>query len=148
MIHQVSTCTCAVVTMAKIQFLTILLIITCFLDGVVSVTEFEVRAVFMKILFRKIIEVICVRKSSSFKIKFHGSTCQDLSASVAQQSRLLDDQLVINQQLRNKIDMQEVVINYLLDQVQHLTGNAMAIGKESELTEGKIALPLYLRFRI
>ena len=34
-------------TMAKIQFLTILLVVTCFLGGVVSVTdrEFEVRTV-------------------------------------------------------------------------------------------------------
>ena len=42
--HYVSTCTCTVVTMAKIQFLTILLVVTCFVDSVVSVTdkEFEV----------------------------------------------------------------------------------------------------------
>ena len=41
-------CTCTVVTMAKIQFLTILLTVTCFLGGVVSVTdkELEVRDVF------------------------------------------------------------------------------------------------------
>ena len=40
--HHVSTCTCTAVTMAKIQCITV----TCFLGGVVSVTdkEFEVRA--------------------------------------------------------------------------------------------------------
>ena len=45
--HHVSTCTCTVVTMAKIQFLTILLTVTCFLGGVVSVTDkvFEVSVV-------------------------------------------------------------------------------------------------------
>ena len=43
-IHHVSTCTCTAVTMVRIQFLTILLTVTCFLGGVVSVTdkEFEV----------------------------------------------------------------------------------------------------------
>ena len=42
--HHVSICTCTTVTMANIQFLTILLVVTCFLVGVVSVTdkEFEV----------------------------------------------------------------------------------------------------------
>ena len=44
--HHVLTCTCTAVTMAKIQFLTILFVVTCFLGGVVSVTdkEFEVCA--------------------------------------------------------------------------------------------------------
>ena len=41
LIHHVSTCTCIAVTMAKIQFLTILLTVTCFLGGVVSVTGME-----------------------------------------------------------------------------------------------------------
>ena len=46
--HHVSTCTCTAVTavtMAKIQFLTILVVVTCFLGGVVSATDkkFEVR---------------------------------------------------------------------------------------------------------
>ena len=47
MYENVSTRTCTAVTMAKIQFLTILLVVTCFLGGVVSVTdkEFEVRDV-------------------------------------------------------------------------------------------------------
>ena len=46
--HHVSTCTWTAVTMAKIQFLTILLAVTCFLGGVVSVTdkEFQVGVVF------------------------------------------------------------------------------------------------------
>ena len=44
LVHEVSTCTCTTVTMAKIELLTILLVVTCFLDGVVSVTDkgFEV----------------------------------------------------------------------------------------------------------
>ena len=44
LIHYVSTCTCTAVIMAKIQFLTILLTVTCSLGSVVSVTdkEFEV----------------------------------------------------------------------------------------------------------
>ena len=37
--HHVSKCTCKAVTMAKIQFLTILLAVNCFLGGVVSVTD-------------------------------------------------------------------------------------------------------------
>ena len=45
--HHVATCTCTAVTMAKIQFLTILLTVTCFLGSVVSVTdkEFDVSTV-------------------------------------------------------------------------------------------------------
>ena len=39
--HQVSTRTCTTVTMAEIQFLTILFTVTCFLCGVVSVTDKE-----------------------------------------------------------------------------------------------------------
>ena len=35
------TCTCTAVTMARIQFLTILLTVTGFLGGVVSVTDKE-----------------------------------------------------------------------------------------------------------
>ena len=44
--HYIVSCTCTLVTMAKIQFLTKLFIVTCFLGGVVSVTdkEFEVGA--------------------------------------------------------------------------------------------------------
>ena len=50
--------------MAKIQFLTILLVVTCFLGGVVSVTdkEFKVSDVFMKILLREFIK--CTSKIS------------------------------------------------------------------------------------
>ena len=45
----VVTCTCTVIFVAKMQFLTILLTVTCFLGGVVSVTdkEFEVYIVLM-----------------------------------------------------------------------------------------------------
>ena len=48
--HHVSTCTCTAVTMAKIQFLTILLVVTCFLGGVISITdkEFEVCAEYIQ----------------------------------------------------------------------------------------------------
>ena len=52
--QHVSTCTGTTVTMAKIQFLTILLVVTCFLGGVVSVTDndFEVRTeCFWKVMF-------------------------------------------------------------------------------------------------
>ena len=121
--------------MAKIQFLTILLLVTCFLGDVLSVTdsEFKVSNVFMKILLREFIKC-------TSKISFVGSNFQALSASVVRQGRLLDDQLLINQQLRDENEKQDALIKYLLDQVQHLTGNAMAIGKEVELTEGKISL--------
>ena len=40
-VHHVSTCTCTAVTMVKIQLLTILLTVTCFLGGVVSITDKE-----------------------------------------------------------------------------------------------------------
>ena len=66
----VSTCICTAVTMAKIEFLTILLTATCFLGCVVSVTdkEFEVSDVFMEILLRTNIFVICLIEITSLKL--------------------------------------------------------------------------------
>ena len=83
--------------MVKIQFLTILLVVTSFLGGVVSITdkEFQVSDVFMKILLRKIVFVGCFRKLSYFKVSqilFSGSLCdcrstrQIYGRSVAHQS--------------------------------------------------------------
>ena len=34
-------------------------------------------------------------------------------------------------------EKQDALIKYLLDQVQHLSGNAMAMSKDSALEEGK-----------
>ena len=39
--HICVTCTCTVVTMVRLQFLTILLTVTCFLGVVVSITDKE-----------------------------------------------------------------------------------------------------------
>ena len=64
----VSTCTCTAVTMAKIQFLTISLTVTCFLGDVISVTdkEFEVCTEHYRIIMFKMPNVTLLKLQMTF----------------------------------------------------------------------------------